>query len=175
MADIVSERKMIQQEETAADAALTESVLSRLGGGINFINTRHLYTQKFNVNGVYANATPSLGIDGDFTYPFNFEIISVRVKIGNAQGTSGTSEVDLKWRSENSGTYTSIFSTTPKWDSTAAVESTIRNGITATGWTPPVLSKTTFNAYDSIRLDLLTSQLGSPNGFQVTIFVLPIN
>ena len=175
MADISPERKMIQQEETAPQAAVTESVMSRVGAGINFINTRHYYVKEYCVNGKYNIILPNLSIDGTFTYPWPFEIIDIHVRLGQATGISGLSEIDLKWKPETSGTFASIFSTTPKWNSSAPADSSVRLGVTRTGWTTPVLSKTQFDAWDLIKLDLLQGLNGNVNSFFVTIFTRPRN
>jgi hypothetical protein len=174
MADITAERKMIQQEETKPQAAVTESVMSRVGGGINFINTRHYYIKEACLNGKYNIIVPNTSIDGCFTYPWAFEIVDVIVKLGSANGSGGTSEVDIKWKPETFGSFASIFSTTPKWTSSAVADGTVRIGVTRTGFTAPVLSKTTFDAYDILRVDLLQAVTGSPESFSVTIYTRPI-
>lgn len=175
MADIVAERLNIQQEETQPQAAVSESTMSRVGGAINFINTKHLYIKEFCVNGKYNIINPNLSIDGFLTYPFNFEIIDVVVKLGSATGSSGLSELDLKWKPEASGTWQSIFSTTPKWNSSAPIDGSVRLGVTRTGFTTPVLAKTTFNAYDLIKLDQLQALVGDVNSYFITLFIRPIN
>lgn len=173
--DIPSERKMIQQEETAPQAAVTESVMTRVGAGINFINTSHFYVKEYCVNGKYNIIVPNLSIDGFFTYPFAFEIVDIVLKLGSATGSSGLSEVDLKWKPETSGSWQSIFSTTPQWDNTAPVDSSVRIGVFRTGFTTPVLTKTQFDAYDLVKLDILQALAGNPNSFFLTIFTRPRN
>jgi hypothetical protein len=174
MADIIAERKMIQQEETKPQAAVTESVMSRVGGGINFINTRHYYVKEYCLNGKYNLFLPNYSVDGFFTYPWNFELTDIIVKLGDATGSSGLSELDIKWKPETSGTWQSIFSTTPKWTSAAPVDSSVRIGVTRTGWTAPVLSKTQFDAYDLLRLDVLQGLVGNVNSVFLNIFSRPI-
>jgi len=175
MTDISPERKMIQQEETKPQAAVTESVMSRVGAGINFINVRHLYIKEFCLNGKYNIINPNLSLDGFLTYPFAFEIIDVVVKIGELNGSGGTTELDLKWKPFSSGTYQSIFSTTPKWTSAAVPDSAVKLGTSVTGFTTPVLSKTTFDAYDLIKLDQLQAQTGDVFSYYVTLFIRPRN
>lgn len=174
MADIVPQRRQIQQEETRPQAAVSESVLSRVGGGINFINTRHYYVKEYCLNGAYNLIVPNLSVDGFFTYPWNFEIVDIVVKLGELVGTSGLSELDLKWKPETSGVFTSIFATTPKWNELALPDSSVRLGVSRTGFTTPVLDKTTFNAYDLIKLDVLQGIVGPANGAFITIFTRPI-
>lgn len=175
MADIVAEKKMIQQEETKPQAAVTESVMSRVGAGINFINTKHLYVKEYCVNGKYNIVNPNLFLDGFFTYPFNFEIVDIVVVIGEATGSSGLSEIDLKWKPFSSGTYQSIFTTTPKWDATAVAGTGTKIGAPTTGFTAPVLSKTLFDAYDLIKLDQLQALVGNVNSYFITIYTKPRN
>lgn len=174
MADLAAARKMIQIEETRPNSALTEAVMARVGAGINFINTKHYYIKEFCINGNYNLFVPNFSVDGAFTYPWPFEILEIVVKLGSANGSGGISEMDLKWRPENSGSWQSIFSTTPKWTSAAAADSSVRIGQSVVGWTAPVLSKTQFAAYDFIRLDMLQAVSGSPNSMSVTIFTRPI-
>lgn len=174
MADITAERKMIQQEETKPQAAVTESVLSRVGGGINFINTRHYYIKEYNVCSYYNAFVPNYSLDGGFTYPWAFEIVDIIVRVGDVIGTSGLTEIDLKWKPETTGSYQSIFTTTPKWDNTAVADSFVRLGVSRTGFTTPVLDKTQFDAWDSIKLDLLQALTGEVDSFFVTIFTRPI-
>lgn len=175
MADITEERKNIQVEETKPQAALSESLMTRLGAAINFVNKRQLTQHDFNLLGCYNIVeVPNNGIDGFITYPFAFEIYDIQVMSGDDNGTSGTTELDLKWAADGSTSFASIFSTTPKFTSAAAAFSSIRPGQTVTGWTAPVLSKTTFAAYDKIRLDLLQAVAGDPQHCYVKLFIRPI-
>lgn len=175
MTDISPERKLIQVEETKPQAAVTESVMSRVGAAANFINLRHFYIKEFCVNGKYNIIPTNLSLDGFLTYPFNFEIVDIVLKLGGATGTSGLSEIDLKWKPETSGTFQSIFSTTPQWTAAANADSSVRIGVSRTGFTTPVLSKTTFNAYDLIKLDQLQALVGNVNSYFITLFIRPIN
>jgi len=173
--DIVPERKLIQQEETRSQASCSESMFSRVGAGINFINLRHVYQHDWNLSGQYNIVpAPNLFLDGPITYPFNFRILDVMAFVGDANGSSGLTEFDIKWSPENAGAWQSIFTTTPKFDSTAAARSSCRIGQTVSGWTAPVLDKTDFDAYDILSLDLLQVVGGQPNSCFVKIWILPI-
>ena len=173
MADITASRKMIQQEETAPQAAVSESTLSRVGAGINFINTKHYYNHDFNLNGFYANVPVQNGIDGFLTYPFDFEILDVVLKTGDSAGASGTTEVDLKWAPLNSNTFASIFSTTPKYVPAAGAHMSWKTGSSVVGTTAPVLSKTQFDAFDIIRLDLLQKIDTTVDSLYIKVFIRP--
>jgi hypothetical protein len=175
MTDIVGSRQFIQEEEVKAQAAVSESTMTRMGSMLNFIAAKEFTQHDFNLNGAYnIIPTPNLAVDGYVTYPFDFEIIDVLVFIGDVQGTSGTTEIDLKWRAEGGGAYASIFSTTPKFTYLAATGLFTRVGVAPAHFTAPVLSKTTFAAYDAIRLDVLTAVAGAAKGCFVKLFIRPI-
>ncbi len=174
--EIIPLREMIQQEETRSQAAVSESTMSRIGAAINFINTRHVYQHSWHFNGQYNIAgTPNFLIDGFFTYPFPFEIFDVQMFIGTANGTSGTTEVDIRWRPDVGGVVNSIFTVTPKVDPNASPYDGIRVGQSKLGWVAPVLLKTEFDAYDLLRLDLIQAQAGVPNGLFVKVWTRPRN
>lgn len=174
MTDIPPQRKIIQLEETRPQSAITESVQTRIGAATNFINTRHYYVKEFCVNGAYSYINPNLNVDGGFTYPWAFEIVEIVVKLGDVVGTGGLTELDLKWRPENTGAFASIFTTTPKWDQNASAGDQSRLGNAPTGFTQHVLSKTTFAAYDQIRLDQLQAITTNGYTYSVTIYTRPI-
>lgn len=175
MTDLSPARKQIQAEEVKPNAAVSESLMTRLGQGINFINTRHVYQHSFHLNYEYnTEEVPSLGIDGYMTYPFPFRIIEVQVMSGSENGGAGFTELDLKWAADGDATYESIFTTTPKFTNAVQPNDTIRTGQTKTGWTAPVVTKTDFAAFDKIKLDLLNQLDGDVNGVFLKIFVIPI-
>lgn len=187
MTDIARLRRNVQIEEVAYKAAVSESTWNKIGGAINFINDRQTMVYEFGIfRGDSSNGTPTY--NGVLTTPYNnlgtnetflyaAQIIAVTLYHGDA-GSSGTSELDIKWQPVNSATaYASIFSTTPKVASTAASNvffDTLGNNTTPTGCTVPVLSKSTFAAGDKLRCDLISSMGGTPNGFLLKIFFRPI-
>ena len=174
MANLPEERKDIQIEETRFKAALAQALFSRLGSAINFINNRHFYQKDWELNGVYNSMpTPQLGVDNIFSYPKNFTLEDVQIFTGSVNGSSGTTEFDIKWRPENTGSWVSIFTTTPKFTSAAAAFTSVRKGQTVSGFTAPVLNKTTFDAWDQLRLDVIQTVAGSPEGAQVKIWFRP--
>lgn len=174
MANIAAERIFIQQEETKFRAAVSESTLSRVGATTNFINERQLDTIDFKINGPYhLGPTPNLQFDGIISFPFNFEIVFAVIYTGSIVASGGTTELDIKWKPYASGSYASIFSTTPKFDSSAGASETVYNGDTKTGFTPPVLSKTTFDAKDQLKLDIITAVTGNQDGCGLKIFWRP--
>lgn len=175
MADIVAERSIIQQEETAPQAAVSESTMTRVGANINFINLYQVLTKRMVIQGPYNVApAPNLLMDGVFSYPFNFSIMEVLLSSGLFNGSSGTLELDIKWRAQNSGSWASIFSTTPKLTGgTVGQLTTIGLGGTVTGMVAPILAKTDFDAYDQIRFDILQVPSGVVDSATLETFWRP--
>ena len=156
MTAIIPERILIQQEETSFRAAGSESTLSRVGATTNFINQYQANMREFMINGPYfTQPTPNLGVDGIVKFPFNWELIDIYIYSGEVTSGSGLTELDIKWKPFNSGSYASIFSTTPKFNNTAAQFETCGLGQTKTGFTAPVLNKTLFDANDKLRIDFI--------------------
>lgn len=132
--------------------------MSRVGATANFINLYQANMREFMINGPYGTiATPNLGVDGIVKFPFNWELIDIYIYSGEITSGSGTTEIDIKWKPFASGSYASIFSTTPKFTSSAAVFETCGLGQTKTGFTAPVLSRTNFDANDQLRIDLMSA------------------
>lgn len=185
MADVTRARNNIQIEEVRYKSAVSEAVGQKIGGAINFINDRQTMKYEFGIIKMHANSgsptyngitTPFNNFGGSESFPYDCEIVAIRCYHGDA-GSSGTSELDLKWAAADSAVFASIFSTTPKVASTAASEvyfDTLGNETTPTGCTVPVLSKSTFAAGDKLRCDIVSTMLGSPNGFLITVFFRPI-
>lgn len=181
MSDIAPQRRMIQVEETKYKSAVSEFTWQKIGGAINMINTYQTIKLQFGITKADSNSgsptynvisTPYSDFGFKETFPFNAEIVGANIYHGTA-GSSGTSELDIKWAAVNSGSYSTIFSTTPKVASTAASEvafDTFGNATTPTGCTVPVFSKTVFAAGDKLRCDVLQVMGGTPNGFIIDIF-----
>jgi len=170
MADIVSERILIQQEETKFRAAVSESTLSRVGATTNFINNYQANMREFMINGPYGKiATPNLGVDGIVKFPFNWQLVDIYIYSGETVAGTGTTELDIKWKPFASGSYATIFSTKPKFINTAAAFETCGLLQTKTGFTAPVLSKTNFDAHDQLRIDIIQAlTLGVGCGIGIT-------
>jgi len=145
-----------------------------MGSVNNFIVNRENTQHDFNLNGRYNIITPPFFFpDGFMSYPWAFEIVDVHMMIGDV-GTSGFTELDLKWTNDTESlSYASMFTTKPKAGPTAAAYSSIRVGQTKTGWTAPVLSKTTFDAYDKIKADITDVMGGPVSGVYLKIYVRP--
>lgn len=183
MADVTPARANIQTEEVQYRSSVSEYTWQKIGGSINHINTYQNNFFEFGfLLGISSSGTPSY--NQGFTVPItisapepiidNMEIYKVSLSHVTS-GSSGTTELDIEWAASGSGTWASIFSTTPKVASTAASNTTWVTGESApTGVTTPVLSKTTFALGDRLRCRALSLQAGQPNGFILRIFYRPI-
>lgn len=158
MAQIPGERVLIQQEETAYRASVSEATLTRVGATANFINLYQANMREFMINGEYSGLL--FTVDGIVRFPFNWELIDCYIYSGISTGTSGTTTLDIKWKPFSSGSYSSIFSVLPAFNAGSSGGQTCGQGQSVSGFTAPVLSKTQFDAYDQLRLDLINSVVG---------------
>lgn len=162
MATLVPDlRKFIVGLEIKNAASVSEATWRKIAGMINFIGHRTHQEKTFPVNGNYSllplASYPIEAIDGLVFFEFDAEIFNVWVYNIKA-GTSGITELDLKVKPKGSGSFTSIFSTTPKIAPSAGDEAWFEIGDVATGITAPVLNGGTpfnVNRGDAIRLDLI--------------------
>lgn len=184
MAEITAARYNIQVEEVQYSAAVSESTFNKIGGAINFINNKQYKHFEFGfIKAISSSGSPTynvftapLDISDLETFPHAAEIIGITFQ-HNTSGSSGTTELDIRWAASNSGTFASIFSTTPKVTSAAATDvqfDTFGNATTPSGCTVPVLSKTTFAAGDVLKCRAVSIQGGFPNGFTMRIYFRPI-
>lgn len=162
MTDVADLRAIIQQEESNFKFAVSQSWAYKLAGAVNFINNRQHQEKRFDLNGPYNIGTeyPYTQIDGMTFFYKDATVVDCFMFIRDV-GSSGTTELDVKWAAQGSGVWASIFSTTPKIDSSAGSDTSIHLGQTGAGLTPAVFSKTSFSAGDRIRMDLIAAQAGS--------------
>lgn len=163
MAEITPARRNIQVEDVQFRSTVSEAVGTKLGEGINFINTKQYLTHQFNFNGRYALGVGVVGADGIFPCLFDIEIIGITV-FNRVAGTSGTTEVDIDWLDGTNSNQGSIFSTTPKIDSTASNLSYLiydelnsTNVELPTGATAPVFTKTDLDAGDALLIEIVSA------------------
>lgn len=169
MADVLEERKMIQNEETRNPAVAGESVMQRIAAAINFINKRQHMEKQFFANGSYGimAAYPQIAVDGLVFFEFDAEIINVWA-FNVVGGNSGTTELDIKITKDGGSSFDSIFTTTPKFTSSASNFSyvdAIGKQSAGSGVTAPVLDvdMVNVNAGDAIRLDIIQAMLDAQN------------
>lgn len=174
MANITAARNNIEQEEVQYKAAVSSATFTKIGGSINHINTYQNNVFEFGfLKGITSSGSPTYNqgfsvpvvISGIEPFIDACEIYKVAL-IHGTSGSGGTSEIDIEWAAHASGTWASIFSTTPKVTSAASSDTSWVTGLAApTGVTTPVLSKTTFAVGDRLRAKIVTMQTGTPNEF----------
>lgn len=163
MPEITPARKNIFTESVQFKSSVSESIGSRIGASINFINSFQYDTHQFNFNGRYALGVGVVGADGIFPILFNMEIVGLTM-FNRVSGASGTTEIDIDWLNGSNSNQGTIFSTTPKIASTAPnLAYIIRDELNSinvelpTGATAPVFSKTQFDAGDALIIEIVTA------------------
>lgn len=170
MAELTPARTNIREEETRFRAPTSESVFTRVGQGINFINTRQYDSHAFHLNGPYSTFGTAQGPDGVFPVLVDIEIFGYLLYQGNA-GLSGNTVIDIhRLSSGGSVDNGTIFSTKPEI-STAAADGTyafidVINSVDLAlpaGHTKAIFSVTEFDAGDALRLDIDSAMTGALN------------
>ena len=176
MADLPYERKNIQIEETQFRASVSESFSQKIGSAINFINDRQYDTKTFQINGRLQFLTnfPILGIDGMIFVPFNIEVFEVMV-YQNIAGTSGTTDLDVKYATTPGGSFASIFTQSPKIASVEGNYSWITTTVYSGSSVNPILAPIVIPAGSALRLDCIAVQSGDPRGAGIVLLHRPVN
>jgi hypothetical protein len=179
MSEVLPSRKTLFQQDVAYRRSVSEAILTKVAGQNNFINSYQVDCKEFKLNGSYNLATGLDFYDGVTSFFFNSEIVGIYFYNSKA-GSSRVSDFDLIWIDASGVEQGSIFSTTPKIDTTAADNAVcFKNLVTSTEVTPtgcvqPVFSKTTFFEGESIFLRMNDTMTSCNNG-GLTFYFRPIN
>ena len=170
MADLTSERSIIQVEEVTTGAAVSESVGQKIGGSTNLMLTegRHLHAWK--MSGPYSiTGTPDPLVDMILTAYRTVEIFGFSMFNGFA-GSAGDLEIDLVCVPADGGGEFSLFSTRPKIPFGAGDAGRIVRRIdlastlfASAGVTLPVFSTTVLNPGDVVKMNVIGKQTGGSN------------
>lgn len=178
MSNLTEARSDIELEDVKFRASISEAVGNKMGASINFINRKQYDKHSWNLNGPYSLGVGSTGTDGVYTFLFDAEIVGFSYFNGTT-GTSGTTTIDITYLDVAQVDQGSIFSTLPSVTTTAANNTfttyDVLNSTTLsnpTGHTLAVMSTTSFNAGDTLRLDLNAAMIAA-NNFQMTIYFRP--
>lgn len=125
-----------------------ESRITGLEGGSNVVYGPHFW----NVTGPYFAAVPLVNC-GMIRLNFSLTVLAGRLLIKTA-GSSGSTEIDILYKRGVSA-FTSIFSTKPSVTSASGDYAISTNGI---------LTVTSLLAGDILRMDITTTQGGTPEG-----------
>ena len=162
----------MHQEEVRYKSTVGEALLLKLGAMLNFLSLRHVEVREMFINGVYNGVIPNIDVDGGIIFQYPVEIVNIFIKNRTA-GDGGTTELDLQWKPQGSGSWASIFTTAPQIKPAAAASEMCGVGQTVTGFTAPVLGKTQFDAFDMLRLNINSAMSGMPTGCAIVIVYRP--
>lgn len=166
MANVPDVKQYVQIEATETRESIGEYLLQGIGGSTNFLLTRNIYEREFNLNGAYSYFSGKEGVDGLWVVPFDCNIFNVYLS-QDYSGSTSITEVDIKIATAPFGSWNSIFTTTPKVDTTAANFGWIGIGETVAGFTAPVLVGAPANYFiaqgSALRLDVISAMPGALN------------
>ena len=179
MADVTPSKNNLQQEEVDFKSALSEQLMTKIAGSVNFINDRQFCTFKFDFLGKFK--VISGGEDGAVIMPMDVEICAISFRLRDT-GSAGSTSFNLR-RVNTDGSQTTLFDL---FSSTAipATETNekgfYRNYITGTYSLPGGLT-TSFPISDAnrlidagqgIRIDLIENATDAQD-LSITIFYRP--
>ena len=159
--DVTSARDNLKQGEIKFGASISEATMTKIAGGINFVNTRQAQVHVFNFHGPFKALNG--GEDGSLIVPTNFSLHSVTGFI-RVSGSLSSTIIDIH-RVTSAGDQGSIFSTPLTIPSSVSAvpfgKNFQDNTEQASGTTLPVASVTDFNAFDMLRVDIQSNAVGA--------------
>jgi hypothetical protein len=186
--DIVNpNREILYIGDVAYKRANSEAIMSRFAATNNFISKYQVDYVSFFLNGSYSVTSGSFGFDGAYTAFTKSQIVGIQMWNAEA-GSSGTTELDIRKLNTAGVDQGSIFSTTPKINSSASNAARVfrnyesGNDFNVTGGTLPVLN---FNdnidgvpAYvlqegETIYLNVISTMISAKN-CALTLNIRPI-
>ena len=176
---VIPVREELRVGDVRYKAAISEAVFTRVAAQNNFINSYQVDYHSFFLNGSYGITSGNFGYDGAYTCFFNSEIVGVTI-FNAVSGVSGVTDLDIRWINQAGIDQGSIFSTTPKIDSTSSNGTRgfrnlqTGNDYTMTGVTLPVLSKNTFLEGETLYLTV-NGTMSSAQNCALTLNIRPIN
>ena len=174
----------VQLESTLTRAPTSENLFQNLGGNVQFINEAHVFTHTWKINGNYGTTAGEFSVDNLFVFRnkangigVNVEIVDVVLSV-DKPGTTGFTDIDLKVSTTPGGGFTSIFSTRPGAGPSAPQYSWAGVGDSVTGFQSPVFvsgSSVVCPFNSGVRMDIVSTMLGNPEGVNITIYYRPIS
>ena len=164
MSEVTPQRIIIQNEETAYKASVSEALLRRVGATTNFINKNQYVQWDFKLNGPYKTG---LGLDGAFPIHKDCEITAITM-YNLIAGSSGATTLDIRLYtgSNTPSGGSSIFSQKPSIDFSAGnvayvsydfVDSVVLEN--PSGTTLPILGTTNLNKGDLLVVNVDSAQV----------------
>lgn len=192
MAELAAERNNIFEEDTRYKAAVSESLMQKLGKSINFINSKQYDQQEATAAGRYGVVATALGtfpleFCKRYVAPVDIEIMGIAIETGIV-GSSGTTTLDIHKITANGATDSgTIFSVKPAVTASATSnrfggyfydpisESTVTFGTTPTGVTLGTFTTIPYpvDQGEALRFDLDAVMAGDPQGISLTLYIRP--
>ena len=186
VADFNAKNILIISDKGVAGAGLIsrpQALLEETGASVSIIDdtppepsVEQVESILFVANGAYKGGVARNRFDGFYRFKFNAWILNVQIFNGDP-GLSGTTEVECYRFTSAGGSGTSIFSTTPKIDSTAAANVWAGIGESVAGVTAPILTSSpnmlAVNAGDVLQAKIISVMGGNPKDLQLQIDWLP--
>jgi len=177
MSDITGERILIQNEEVAYKAAVSEATFTRMGSSVNFISQFQHDRKEFFLNGLYSAVT---AIDGAHMFLYDATIVGY-CAFNLVAGSGGTTTFDVRRYTASDTGGATILSQLPAIASTAGNNAFVGEELLPTptvlenpaGTTLAIFSTTEVNAGDLIVADVTTAQTGFPENCGLIIFHRP--
>lgn len=168
--DITPQRRNVVEQEVDFKSGIAERTWFKIGGAINFVNTKQFDTHTFFLNGEYFKAGGLTGLEGLYVLQNDIEIVGVSV--GNlVAGSTGTTTLDVHLIDGGGTDQGSIFSTKPSITTAAgnnayAAENYLDalSQVTA-GITLPVIPVKDFDRFDAFRFDVDSAMSVAENCF----------
>jgi hypothetical protein len=174
MANLAANRQLIQTESVLTREPVSEFLNQAYGGNINYILPRLLPEQVFKINGNYRYYDTQLGVDGIWTAPVACVISNVIISHKTA-GSGGITEIDIKTTTSPFIAWASIFSTTPKIDSSAPGFGWCGIGDVVGGFTAPILVGAPVEyavaAGQAFRMDVISVMTGNPADVSIRLIL----
>lgn len=180
MADVPSARTIIQTEEVAYRAAVSEASSTRMAATVNKISKDQYDGLNAQVNGPYRSG--AIAIDGAYICTVSDMEIVAYDMFNIVAGTGGTTEFDVVYITASGGSPVSIFSTKPAIAYTAGDKAYLSERIdddaevleNPAGTTLAVFSTTVFPKGSLFYINMTQAQTGGAQNCGFTLEVRPV-
>ena len=179
MTDVTPAKSNLQQEEVDFKSALSEQLMTKVAGSVNFINDKQMCVYDFKFFGKFK--TISGGEDGAMVAPFDLEICAISFRLRDCGSLSNTT-IDLHKISSAGADSGSIFTNkiivahdeTNEKGFFSNFISSASNAVTQAGSQMPTMTSGNreISAGESIRLDI-DGNATDAQDLIVTIFYRP--
>jgi len=182
MADVTPAKQNIQQEEVDFKSAVSEQMLTKVAGSVNFVNDKQMCTFKFDFLGPFKPISGSE--DGRITFINDVEICGFSTSLRDT-GSSGVTKIDLhkiNAAGADQGSIFQLFHTYEIPSSNTNEAGFFRNFIDGTSAFPTGTFSGTrgdipdanrlFNAGETLTVDLVTNATDAKD-LSVTVFYRP--